>query len=90
MLSVIWGIDGFHIVDLMTEQCSYNMQYFFSHILETLLLAVFPDGRQRHSCLLSLHLDNCRVHCPNASENFSLKFLLFEYPTRLTPQLGIF
>jgi hypothetical protein len=65
----MWGIDGFDVVDLMTEQHSYNTQYFLSHVLEPLLLAVFPDGRQPHSRLQSLHLDNCRVHCSKASEN---------------------
>jgi hypothetical protein len=69
MLAVIWGIDGFHVVDLMTEQHSYNKQYFLCHILEPRLLAVFPDGRKPHSRRLSLHLDNCRVHGSKASEN---------------------
>jgi hypothetical protein len=70
MLIVICGIDGFQVVDLMTEQHSYSTQYFLNHISEPLLLAVFPDGRKPHSRRLSLHLDNCRVHCPKASENF--------------------
>jgi transposase len=70
MLTVIWGIDGFQVVDLMTEQHSDNTQYFLSHILEPLLLAVFPEGRKLHSRQLSLHLDNCRVHRLKASENF--------------------
>jgi hypothetical protein len=62
MLTVIWGIDGFHIVDLMTKQYSYNTQYFLRHVLAPLLLTVFPDGDKPHSRQLSLHLDNCRVH----------------------------
>jgi hypothetical protein len=70
MLTVVWGIDGFQIVDLMTEQHSYNMQSFFSHILEPLLLAVSPGGPKPHSRRLSLHLDNCRIHRSKASENF--------------------
>jgi hypothetical protein len=70
MLTVSWGIDGFHVVDLMTEQHSCNTQYFLSHILESLLLAVFPDGRKLHSRWLNLHLDNCCVHRSKASENF--------------------
>jgi hypothetical protein len=70
MFTVIWGIDKFHVVDLTTGQHSYNTQYFLSYILEPLLLAVFPDGRQPHSRWLSLHLDNCRVRRSMASENF--------------------
>jgi hypothetical protein len=49
MLTVIWGIDGFHVVDLMTEQHSEKTQYFLSHTLEPLLLAVFTNGRKPHS-----------------------------------------
>jgi hypothetical protein len=49
MLTVIWGIDGFHVVGLMIEQHSYNTQYFLSHILEPLLPAVFPDDCKSHS-----------------------------------------
>jgi hypothetical protein len=70
MLTLIWGIDGFHPVDLMTEQHSYNTQYFHYHILESLLLAVFPGDRKPHSWRLGLHHGNCRVHCSKASENF--------------------
>jgi hypothetical protein len=70
MFTAIWGIDGFRVVDLMTEQHSYNTQYFLRHILKPMLLIVFPDGGKPHSRRLSLHLDNCRVHRSKASENF--------------------
>jgi hypothetical protein len=72
MLTVIWGIDGFHIIGLTTEQHSYNTQYFLSYIVEPLLLAVFPDDRKLHSRQLSLHLNNCHIHRSKASENFLL------------------
>jgi hypothetical protein len=68
----------------MIGKHNYNTQYFLSHILKPLLLAVFPDGRKRHSCRLLLHLDNCRVQRSKTSENFSLKIILFEYPIHLT------
>jgi hypothetical protein len=58
MLTVIWEIDGFHVADLMTEEHSYNIPYYLSHILEPLLFALFPDDCKQHSCRLSLHLDN--------------------------------
>jgi hypothetical protein len=69
MLTVIWGIDGFCVVDLMTEQHNYSTQSFLSHILEPLLLVVFPDGHKPHSRRLSLHLNKCRVHRSKASVN---------------------
>jgi hypothetical protein len=70
MLIVIWGINGFHVVDLMNERHSYNTQYLLSQILKPLLLAVFPDSRNPHSRRLNLHPDNCRVHHSKASEHF--------------------
>jgi hypothetical protein len=80
MLVIIWGIDGFHVVDLMTEQHSYNTQYFLSQSWESLLLAVFPDCRKPHSRSLSLHLDNCRVHNSKASENFHAENSIIRVP----------
>jgi histone-lysine N-methyltransferase SETMAR len=70
MLTVIWGIDGFQVVDLMTEHHSYNTSYFLSHILDPMPPAVSPDTHKPHSRQLSLHFDNCRVHCSKASEKF--------------------
>jgi hypothetical protein len=75
MLTVVWGIDGFHVVDLMIKQHRYNTQYLLSYILEPLLLLVFPGGDKPCSRRLSLHLDNRGVHRSKASENFSLKIL---------------
>jgi hypothetical protein len=80
MLTVIWEIDGFHVVDLMTEQHRYDTQDFLGHILEPLLLAVFPDGRKPRSRRRSLHLDNCRVHRSKASENFFAENSLIRGP----------
>jgi hypothetical protein len=70
MLTVIWGIDGFDVVDLMTERHVYSTQDFTGHILKPLLLPVFADRRKPYSRRLSLHLDNAHVHHPKASENF--------------------
>jgi hypothetical protein len=69
MLTVIWGIDGFHVVNLMNGQHSYNTEHLLSHILEPMLLTVFPDGRKPHFCPLTLRLDNCCIHRSKASEN---------------------
>jgi hypothetical protein len=62
MLIVIWGVDGFHVVDLMTSQRSFNSEYFMSHVLAPMVAKVFPRGRTPHSHRLELHLHNCRVH----------------------------
>jgi hypothetical protein len=70
MLMVIWGMDGFHIVDLMTDRHSCNTHYFLSNVMEQLLSAKFPDGRKPQSRRLSVHLNNCRVRCSKTSETF--------------------
>jgi hypothetical protein len=80
MLVVLWGIGELHVVDLMTEKHSYNTQYFLSHILESLLLAVFPDGRKPHPRRLTLHLDNCRVHCLKGSKNAFVETFILRVP----------
>jgi hypothetical protein len=79
-LTVISGIDGFHAVDPITEQHSYNTQYLLSYLLEPLLIAVFPDGRKSHSRQLSSHLDNCRVHRSKTSENFFAENSIIRVP----------
>jgi hypothetical protein len=84
MLTVICGIDGFYVVDLMAEQHSYNTQYFLGHILEPLLLAVFPDDRKPHSRQLSLHLGSCCVHRSKASVKFFAENSIIRVPLCLT------
>jgi hypothetical protein len=74
----------------MTEQHSYNIQYFFGYILEPLLLAVFPDGgRKPHSRQLGLHLDNGCVHRSKPSDNFVAENSIIRVPHLLyTPGLA--
>jgi hypothetical protein len=80
MLTVIWGIDGFHVVDLMIEQHIHNTRHFLSHILKILLPTVFSEGRKPHSHRLSLHLDNCSVHRSKAYENFFAENSIIRVP----------
>jgi histone-lysine N-methyltransferase SETMAR len=70
MLTVIWGVDGFHVVDLMSSQCSFDSQYFVDNIMVSLVQKVFPKGRNPHARPLHLHLDNCCVHFSRVPEQF--------------------
>jgi histone-lysine N-methyltransferase SETMAR len=70
MLTVFWGVDGFHVVDLMTSQRNFNSEYFVSHVLAPMAAKVFPRGRILHTRPLQLCLDNCRVHFSKAIEQF--------------------
>jgi histone-lysine N-methyltransferase SETMAR len=70
MYTVIWGVDRFQVIDLMTSQGSFNSEYFVSHVLAPILAKVFPRGRISHTLPLQLHLDNCRVHFSKATKPF--------------------
>jgi hypothetical protein len=70
MLTVIWGVDGFHIVDLITSQRSFDSQYFMDNLMVPLVEKVFPKARNPHAGRLHLHLDNCRVHFLRVAEQF--------------------
>jgi hypothetical protein len=62
MLAVIWGVDDFHVVDLMTSQRSFNSEYFVNHVVAPMIAKAFPKGRTPHDGRVNLHLDDCRVH----------------------------
>jgi hypothetical protein len=79
LLTVISGMDGFFIIDLISEQHSYKTQDFLSNTMEPPFRAIFPDGRGPQ---VSMHLENSRVHRPKASDAFLLKIALFECSIR--------
>jgi hypothetical protein len=68
-VTAICGINGIHGVDLMTEQRSYNADYFPSNIMEPLLSAIFPGIRKPNSRWPSGHLNNYRGRRSKATEN---------------------
>jgi histone-lysine N-methyltransferase SETMAR len=69
MLTIIWGVDGFHLVDLMTSQRNFDSQYFVDNIVVPLVEKVFPKGRNPDARRLHLHLDNRRVHFSRVTEH---------------------
>jgi hypothetical protein len=70
MLTVMWGIDGFHVVDLMITPRTSNSQYFVENVMAPLVSNVFPQGRHRRAPPLYCHLDNCRIHFSKVSDKF--------------------
>jgi hypothetical protein len=70
LVTVVWGMEGFHVMDLMTSQNQFNSQYFMEYIMALLVEEIFPHGRNRRALRLHLHLDNCRVHFSKVSEKF--------------------
>jgi transposase len=70
MLTVIWEVDDFHVVDLMTSQRSFNSGSFVSRVLAPMVAKVFSRGRIPYARRLQLYLDNCRVHFSKPAEQF--------------------
>jgi hypothetical protein len=68
MLTVILGVDGFHVVDLMTSQHNFNSEYSVSHVLAPMIPKIFPRGRIPYTRRLQLHLDNYGVPFSKATE----------------------
>jgi hypothetical protein len=58
MVTVIWEVDVFHVVHLMTSQRSFNSEYFVSHVLALMAAKVFhcellrtlPSAFERDAC----------------------------------------
>jgi hypothetical protein len=73
MLTAILGVDGLHIVDLMTSQYIFNSEYFVNHVLAPIVPNVFSRGRISQTSRLQFHLDNCRVPLSKATEQFITK-----------------
>jgi hypothetical protein len=53
-LTVIWGIDGFHVVDMTPPVGRFNTESFLPHIMDTFLATGFPDGRKNLNVFLSI------------------------------------
>jgi hypothetical protein len=70
MSTVMWGINGFHVVDLMTSQNQFNLQYFVEHIMVPLVQEIFAHGRNWRALRLHLHLGNSQVRISKMVEQF--------------------
>jgi hypothetical protein len=70
MLAVMCGVEGFHVVDLMTARRTFNSQYFVENAMAPLVSNMFPQERLRRAPRLCCHLDNCRLHFSKVSDNF--------------------
>jgi hypothetical protein len=79
-LTGIWGVGGFHVVDLMTSERSFDSQYFVRNIMTPLIANIFPQWRILHTCRLHLHLDNCHFHSSQVTEQFIAQNQILSVP----------
>jgi hypothetical protein len=68
MFTTIWGVNGFHLLDLTPSQYRFNAQYFMEHVMVPLVQRVFPQGRTRYTPQLNGHLGNCRAYFVKVTE----------------------
>jgi hypothetical protein len=80
MLTAIWGVNGFYLLDLMPSEYRFSAQYFVEHVMAPLVQTVFPQGRTRYTHRLNVHLDNCRVHFLKVMEQVSIENQLLQVP----------
>lgn len=62
MITIIWGVWGFYVVDELPQGMSYNSSYFKKYILDELVSKKFDIWPNSFGKKIWLHLDNCRVH----------------------------
>jgi hypothetical protein len=81
MFTVVWGVVGFHVANLLTSQRSFDSEYFNNKILQPLVDKFFPQGKKSPTPRLMVHLDNYRVHFSKRSHT-----LFDENSLRRVPQ----
>jgi hypothetical protein len=80
MSMAIWGINSFHLLDLMLSQRISSAQYFVKHVMAPVVQTVLPKGRRRYTTGLNDHLDSCRVHFSKVTEQFVIENQLLHVP----------
>jgi histone-lysine N-methyltransferase SETMAR len=73
MLMAVWGVNGFHLLDVMPSQCRFNAQYFREHVMMPLVQMVFPQKRIWYTPRFNVHLDNCPVHFSKVTEHLFIE-----------------
>lgn len=83
MLTVIWGVNGFHVIDLMNSGLSFNSSYFISHILCEIEQLKLQKTVKRKKIQYFLHLDNSHVHNSKDSQEkiANIGFLRAPHPS---------
>ena len=67
MVTVIWGVHGTYLIDVLPEKASFNTSYFIERIINPLSEKKHQIWSESSKRKIWLHLDNCRVHNSNES-----------------------
>jgi hypothetical protein len=87
MLTVMWGMTGFQVVDLTTSQNQFNSQSFVEQIMVPLVQERFPHSRNWRTLRLRVHLDNCRVRFSQWQNSLLKQMTSCGFHIRLTAQI---
>lgn len=85
MFTIIWGVYGFYVIDMLPNDCKYNSQYFIDNILQKLIEKDQEIWPRKSNHKIWIHIDNCSVHNSMATENFSINLILKELLIHHTP-----
>jgi hypothetical protein len=80
MGTTIWGVNSFHLLDLMASWSRFNAQYFVEHVMAPLVQMVFLQGRIPDTPRLNVHLDNGPVYFSKVTEQFVIENQLMHVP----------
>lgn len=73
MITVIWNIDQFYIIDLMNHNESFNSEYFIENVIKQLSNSLYPQGKKPQETSYVLHIDNARPHNSHKTTEFLVK-----------------
>ena len=62
MLTVIWNIDQFYIINLMKNNENFNSEYFIHNVIKPLENKLYPQGKKPQETSYIIHIDNARPH----------------------------
>lgn len=62
MVTIIWGISGFLVLDMLPENESFDSSYFIEHIMTHFKQSHLIQSLKKFHIRVYLHLDNSRVH----------------------------
>jgi hypothetical protein len=61
MITVLFGVDGVHLLDILPTDAKLAFDYFCKNILEILEDVAYPDGRPAGTIRYILHFGNSPV-----------------------------
>ena len=62
MITVIWGVSGICVLDMLPHDTTFNSEYFINNIVNEFVSCKAVQRVRTSHRKVWLHLDNCRVH----------------------------